>query len=172
MSSVVFTDNPVHHSPYLRQLMQEEYESKQLQTSTDNQVANSEIDTKIDSEAKHSNNFENNSKNDSDSVTANSVVKAEIAKDVTANISDVKAEIIKDLSDQSSGTDNHPGKDSASSVDCKGDASVTGANTDIPKSSDEKPTVKEVKQPGKEERLGKTQCSYLDKLKLENEIYD
>ena len=143
---LVFAENPVHHSPYFRQLMQEEYESKNVHSSPGG------CDKKMDSK----NSVEkleqsSDSKTESENLTTNSDIKTDVVKMINNKSCDVEndkqlVDNDKQLADNDKQLNENP--------DCTGDAGVTGASTNIPKSSEAKHKEKKAKQPSKEERLG------------------
>lgn len=132
-SNLEMKENPVHHSPYLRQLMQEEFHSR-VQISSDKTDTTSENDTNNSSE-KQSDVCKNKSISNKATVTANYDIKSQIPENKP-------------------GCGNKRTADGVDSgIDCTGDAKISGSDTNIPKSSENKQTVKDVKQPSKEERL-------------------
>ena len=143
--ALFLAENPVHHSPYLRQLMQEEFQSKQeldhdVQPASDNTVTDTETDDKNSVKNQdHSNHSVNKCKTEQEAVIASS---------------DVKAEIVRTLSDQASASSKHS-EHSSACVDCTSDVTETGARGNITKLSENKQKDKDVKPPSKEETLGK-----------------
>lgn len=130
-------DNPVHHSPYIRQLMQEEFQSKKVHLSQDNTATNNQTipDSVTEEQA------------DSVSSKSHSMIEQE---SVTTG-SDVKAEIVRTLTDHNNQAEDKHLTDKSDHVDCSGDAKATDSN--IPKSSQKE---KEAKQPSKEDTIGKS----------------
>ena len=156
------SENPSHHSPYLRQLMQEEFQSRQqsspdkaepaIDSSVTDELTDSRTNNKIED---HNNHTKNNCKSEQETVIASGDVKADIVRTLSDEASakiDVKAEIVHTLSDQASASNKHS-KDTSGCVDNKGDATEASAGGNITKSSEKK--QKAVKPPSKEETLGK-----------------